>query len=265
MSAPLPDLSVLITRLRRDEPAARAFLLFGSFARRDAGSFSAIDLRIITTGSPVERDRVAFLTINSRLVHVSIEVRPLAELVAASADPACWRWLAGFCAAAQVLDDPDGLLAVLRAAVAAYRPERSLASAQIHYHLETLIESHQEVRHSAATGDTVTMLIAARTVADHAATLLAALSPPVPDAGGGASYHQIVSLARTPPTWAADYRVCAGLTLEGRTTRMVAAAAGRITTGVLCLLREDTGLSVPGALGGYLADGTLLRYLQQEA
>jgi hypothetical protein len=65
-----------LSELRRIEPRARAFIVFESDARSDAGPYSDLDLRVITAGEPVERDRVQFLGGSDRpLLHVSMGTR----------------------------------------------------------------------------------------------------------------------------------------------------------------------------------------------
>jgi hypothetical protein len=263
----LPELAPLIAELRGAEPRARAFLVFGSFARGDAGPYSDVDLRVITAGEPVERDRVRFLGGEAGpLVHVSIGTRSFAELAALLQKPDEWPWTAGILARAQVLDDPDDLVGTLRRLVETHRPARLATAAGVHYDLETLLEAISKCKNAQAAGSEGELFVSARHVAECAVVLLLALNEVVPALGRRAWRVRARALPVAPPGYAADVALCAGDTGQARASAEVFAAAMRLGEGTLRLLMErQAGLPLDGALARYLRDGTLLRYVRQRA
>lgn len=265
MSRSLPDLAPLIAELREAEPGARAFLVFGSFGRGDAGPYSDIDLRVITAGPPAARDRVRFLGgRDAPLVHVSIGSRSYAELVARAAEPSGWAWIAGFCASARVIDDAHDLLGALRRVVEAHRPARLTTTTGMHYDLETLLEYLAKCKNARVAGDDRELFAAARLVADYAADVLLPLNgvAPVPSERGVRARALAFTVA--PPGYREDHTVCAGYTAGARGVGTVFAAAMRLGEGVVRVLMERVAETpLEGALAGYLRDGTVLRYVRQ--
>lgn len=260
-----PELAPLIAELRVAEPRARAFLIFGSFARGDAGPYSDVDLRIITAGEPVERDRVRFLGgSEGPLVHVSIGSRSFAELAALLQKPDEWPWIAGILARAQVLDDPDDLIGILRRLVETHRPARLISAAGLHYDLETLLEGITKCKNAHFRGDEAEILVNARHLAEYALVLLVSLNEVVPALGRRAWRQRARALPVAPPGYGADLALCSGDTGQARTSAEVFAAAMRLGEGTVRLLMErQAELPLGGALAGYLRDGTLLRYVRQ--
>ena len=263
----LPDLAPLIAELRAAEPRARAFLVFGSFARGDAGPYSDVDLRIITAGEPVERDRVRFLGGDEGpLVHVSIGSRSFAELVGLLQKPDEWPWMAGILARVQVLDDPDDLVGTLRRLVEAHRPAHMTTAAGMHFDLETLLESVTKCKNAHARGDEGELFVSARHVAEHAIVLLLSLNDVTPALGRRAWRRRATTLPVAPPGYGTDIALCTGDTGQARSGADVFAAAMRLGEGTMRLLMERQELlPLLGALAGYLRDGTLLRYVRQRA
>lgn len=263
----LPDLAPLVAELRVAEPGARAFLLFGSFARGDAGPYSDVDLRVITAGEPVERDRVKFLGCdNGPLLHVSIGCRPFAELVARLQKAHEWPWMAGFLAGARVVDDPSDLLGMLRRLVDVYRPAQLTTAAGTHYDLETLLEGITKCKNAWSRADEGELFASARQVSEQVTALLLPLNDVVPALGRKAWRMRTATLPVAPPDHAQDLALCAGTAGQPRTAGEVFAAAMRLTEGTLQLLMErQAQLPLRGALAEYLRDGTLLRYVRQRA
>jgi hypothetical protein len=261
----LPELAPLIAELRVAEPRARAFVIFGSFARGDAGPYSDVDLRIITAGEPVERDRVRFLGGDAGpLLHVSIGSRSFAELAALLQKPDEWPWMAGILARGHVLDDPDDLVGTLRRLVETHRPARLTTAAGMHYDLETLLEGVTKCKNAHAAGDESELFVNARHVAEYVLFLLIALNEVVPAPGRRAWRMRARALAVAPAGYGADLALCTGDTGQARTSAEVFAAAMRLGEGTVQLLMErQAQLPLQGALATYLRDGTLLRYVRQ--
>ncbi|AUX42135.1 uncharacterized protein SOCE26_035620 [Sorangium cellulosum] len=261
--SPLPDIAPLVAELRGLEPRARAFAVFGSHARGDAGPCSDLDLRVITAGEPVERDRVRFLGgVDGPLLHVSIGSRSLRELVARAESPSGWPWMAGFCASARAIDDPQDLLGVLRRVVESHRPDRITTAAGAHYDLESLLEYLAKCKNARAAGRDLELLAAALHLAEHAMALLVPLNEV--SAVGGEDEHRaaVLAFAVAPPGYREDVVLCAGWSASARPPAAVFAAAMRLAEGTARLLmsRADA-LPLRGALADYLRDGTVLRYI----
>lgn len=263
----LPDLVPLTAELRSAEPRARAFMVFGSFARGDAGPYSDVDLRIITAGEPVERDRVRFLGGDQGpLVHVSIGSRSFTELATSLKKPDEWPWMAGILARAHVLDDPDDLVGTLRRLVETHRPAHLITAAGMHYDLETLLEGITKCKNAHASSDDGEVFVNARHVAEYAIVLLLTVNDVVPALGRRAWRTRAVTLPVAPPGYGADIALCTGDAGQARTGAEVFAAAMRLGEGTLRLLMErHERLPLHGALASYLRDGTLLRYVRQRA
>lgn len=78
-------------RLRQHEPDALAILIFGSYGRGDAGPYSDLDLRVITSAPPRVPDRWHFVPhpeAPGRLLHVSVGARTMDEILSQASDPA---------------------------------------------------------------------------------------------------------------------------------------------------------------------------------
>ena len=77
--APQDVLDRVVERLRTEEPALRAVLLGGSFARGEGDEYSDIDLLGRTDGEPRVDFRTWFLAASTgRVFQLSIEMEPLA-------------------------------------------------------------------------------------------------------------------------------------------------------------------------------------------
>lgn len=258
------ELAALTPALLAAEPAALALMLHGSHARGDAGPFSDIDLRIFTATPPLQRDRERVAPCGGRLVHWSIGARTLAEKLAEIADPEVWPWAAAHYRDMQPLHDPHDLLRVLRAAVAAARPEPAAYAPPVGHALSDLLEYVAKLKNAEHAPPDPDVFDAAKRVARRCEIALRPFNP----VGVFASEIELNAYFRTlpvaPPGWAADRAVCLGLSEAARPFQAVLNAALRLALGTLDLLCERAdALALPADLDAALRGGALHTYVQQ--
>jgi hypothetical protein len=89
----------------RGEESVRAFFLFGSLARKEAGAFSDVDVRVVTDAPPKIGARMCVVDIGGAPTHVSLGARALDGMKASAKSAAGWAFMAGFVDVAVALDD----------------------------------------------------------------------------------------------------------------------------------------------------------------
>ena len=267
-SSPMMDISAvlmpLVDELHEAEPRARAFLLFGSYARGDAGPHSDLDLGIITAGPPTAHHHARFVDVGGRLLYINIDIQPYAELVRQAQSPSGWPWVAGMCATAQALDDPHDLLAALRLVVEIHRPAPAATVDGAALDLDALIQDLSKCKNARAAGDDLALYAAARHVAEWAVALLLPLNGVEPALGSRHVLARTAGFAVAPPWYREDLALCAGYTGAARPPDSVLTAAMRLAEGTVRILMDHAAeLQLNSSLAGYLRDGTVLRYVRQ--
>ncbi len=261
----LPELQALLSELRDSEPLARAFMIFGSQAREDAGPYSDLDLGVITTGPPVQRDRIRFLrTGDGQLRQVSIYSRPFTEFVEHTHSPYGWCVVAGIFAVVKVLEDPLGLVGVLRRLVEINRPPQLTSKDGTYIDLDMLLGYLAKLKNAYAAGNEIELFFAAQQVAQYFTALLVPLNEVRPFMSEHESRTRMLALAVAPPDYAADVKICAGWTTSARSLEVVFAAAMRLAEGVVKLLAEHLDkLSLDDRFLEDIRNGTVLSFVQE--
>ncbi len=266
-TGPLEDLLAgLVPELLLLEPSAVAVLLFGSFARGNRGPFSDLDVRIVTRGSPLERDRMRVLPVEGSLLHVSIGARALEEIVAEASDPEEWPGVEyRYLAAVPLWQDGDEVLATIHEAIRAACPSPQALWRTADHDIESLLEKLAKAKNAAARLDAPALFANTAQVALLSARLLRPLNPPWTSLDA-ATIPQAFTTWRHEPSGAEwDARLCLGFQEEPRTLSATLLSALRLTTGTLAFLRAHRELLPLGAsLAGLLSDGTLERLALQE-
>jgi hypothetical protein len=258
------DYGPWVARLRGLEPGALAVLLQGGHARGDAGPYSDIDLRIVTAGPPLARDRAFLEEDGGRIVHYSVGSRPLDELVSATADALIWPWLAAHYETVRPLWDPHDLVGLLRRSVEANRPGPLPYVDGLFLELEAMVEEVAKVRNAAAVSDYLTAARAAYEAGDLAWKVLQRCADPRPLANQAAGVERMLALGQAIPGYRADLAICMGLTPEPRPLETLSRAAVDLAEGVVTWVetwlprRPETE-----AVRAFLGEGRLLRYVRQ--
>ena len=261
----LPDLQTLLSEVRNNEPFARAFVIFGSQARDDAGPYSDLDLGVITTGPPCQRDRIRFLkTSESQLRQVSIYCRPLTEFVEHTYSPYGWSVVAGIFGAAKVLEDPLDLVGVLRRLIEVNRPAQLTSKDGMYTDLDMVLGYLAKLKNAYAAGNELELLFASQQVAQYVTAILI----PLNEVRSFVSEHEF--RARTlafdiaPPDYAADLKLCAGWTLSARSPEAVFTAAMRLAEGIVKLAAQHLDkLSLDDSLIEEIRNGTILSFVRE--
>jgi len=252
-----------VPRLRALEPGALAVLVQGSHARGDAGPFSDVDLRVVTSGTPRERDRVVFEEEDGRLVHYSVGARPLAELVAATTDAEIWPWLAEHYATVRPLWDPSDVVGLLRRTVQANTPGPRPYLDGLYLELETMVEEAAKVRNAAEAGDYLGAARAAQEAADEAWKVLYRCADPRPLATQREGVERMLRVGEGIPRYRENFLLCAGLTPDPRPLDALARAAVGLAEGVVAWVTAHVDELDQPRVAKLLADGQLARYLRQ--
>ena len=251
--APQDVLDRVVERLRREEPALQAVLLGGSFARGEGDEYSDIDLTGQTDGEPRVEYRTWFYpTSGGRLVHVSIEMEPLAPPV--PQEPASWSL--GF-----PVREPQRYVWSTPAAVQVLGADPSLHFPEGPPEFGDFVELHMKVKRAVERQDHRQLRWAARLLAEYAPPLLRRFNDEVVVRTPLEAFAAALSLSNAPEHYREEFETCAGF--AAATNAEIAASANRLAREMVAYLRERAPESdpAPDSLDEALRNGTLERYM----
>lgn len=257
-----PSIDAWSARLRTEIPDVVAVLLKGSYVHGTAGPWSDLDFDVLVERPEPVKDYLAWLVDgpNGHLVHISVAVKDVPSWAAEGDHAATWAF--GFPSREQftVLWARDDT--VCQRLDPPYRDHPATDP-----ELEDFIEELGKARNAHLRGEELTCRIACQELAVLCPTLLIPLNKTVSPATRPAALRAALDLAIAPAGYRDDMLVCLGLSGAASSVDEVLAAAERLATGTLALLREWIDAVrhlLPPDLAAYLADGTLERYLQSE-
>lgn len=224
----------LVERIRGDEPSTRALFLYGSFARKDQGAFSDIDIRVVTAGAPVVKARMTVIDHDGKPTHVSIGARSIEAMEAAASSAAGWAFMAGFVDVAVTLDDPHGVRERIRSALV--RPARLESESGLDADLEDIVEHLAKTRNAFARGAHDRVMRHAWNVAKNVRRALVPFGPVEPARRGGETEERAV--ATMPPRFRADLALASGETPWARAPLDVVRACGRVAVETVAKLEK---------------------------
>ncbi len=248
-------------RLRTEIPGTAAVLLKGSHVLGTAGPWSDVDFDVLVDRSVPVEEYLAWLVDGpgGHLVHVSVAVTDIRSWLEAGNEPA--RWAFGFPAREMAMllwSRDDALRERLD------QPCRDHPA--VDPELEDFIEELGKARNAHLRGDALSCRVACQELAELCPTLLVPLNALARPATRPAALTAALNLTIAPAGYRSDMLLCLGLSGQGATADEVLAAAERLVSGTLSLLRERIDAVahlLPSDLAGYLADGTLERYLER--
>lgn len=246
-------------RLRTEIPEAVAVLLKGSYVHGTAGPWSDLDFDILVERPESVEEYLAWLVEgpDGHLVHVSVAVEDVRSWLDAGDEAAAWAFGFPSREAMTLLWARDD---ALRKRLGQPYRDHPAADPEI----EDFIEELGKARNAHLRGDELACRIACQELAELCPTLLSPLNELVRPATRPAALTAALDLAIAPAGYRDDMLLCLGLSGRASTADDVLAAAERLVSGTLSLLRERidrVGHLLPSDLGGYLVDGTLERYL----
>ena len=249
-----------VERLRREESGVVAVLLKGSYARGDAGPHSDVDFDLLTHGRPRVPYPVYIEKRDGRLLHVSVAVKRLDDWLSREAEPAPWSYSLPVAEATRLLWADESVRDELD------RP--ALLRPPGDPELEDFVECAGKVRNALQAGDELRLCLAAQDLARLCPSVLLPLNPATVVGTRPGALRAALSFPVSPPGYRDDMLTCLGMSGRATTAREVRDAALRLATGTLELLRPHAERLAPllqPDLARYLADGTLQRYLEQDA
>lgn len=248
-------------RLRTEIPGTAAVLLKGSHATGAAGPWSDVDFDVLLDCPEPVEEYLAWLVDgpDGHLVHVSVAVADIRSWLESGNEAA--RWAFGFPSRAAAT-----LLWVRDDALRARLDHPCRDHPAVDPELEDFIEELGKARNAHLRGDELSCRIACQEIAELCPTLLVPLNGLARPATRSAALTAALDLAIAPAGYRNDMLLCLGLSGQGSTADEVLAAAEHLVSGTLSLLRERIDAVahlLPSDLAGYLADGTLERYLER--
>jgi hypothetical protein len=251
-----------VNRLRAEIPGALAILLKGSHVRGNAGPFSDVDFDVLVDDTEIDDPYPVWIVEHDgRLVHVSVAVERLDDWVRGFREVASWSF--GFRSR-----EVTRLLWVARRSLVAEldRPWREHPAAEPE--IEDFIEELGKARNAAMRGDEVSLRLAVQELAELAPTLLAPLNEPRFPGTRPEAMAMALDLETVPNGYRRDMLECLGLSGRGLTTDEVLAAGERLVMETLAQVEANIEVFEPlvkPRFLGLVRDGTMRRYLEQEA
>jgi hypothetical protein len=223
-------------RLLREVPDAVGIFLGGSQLRGDAGPYSDIDFDIVVARGPRDEWPGFVATRGDRPVRISTWIRDVDAWLAASQEPQDWAFRLP-CA------DP------LRLCWAEASWRERLDRTELTYPAGPPEVDHFEgevgkVVNAWVAGDEPVLRLAAADLALSVVSLLAPLNPRPPVRSRAEALRSLLGFDRAPAGYRTDMPTCLGLRGEPAPAG-VAAAARRLATGTLQVLRTHEGALVP--------------------
>jgi phosphoribosyl-AMP cyclohydrolase len=254
-----PIIAHWVDYLRTTIPGTVAIFLKGSHARGDAGPHSDFDFDVLTDHAPAPRFLAYLDETDGNLIHISVAIFETTSWLAYLSEPVPWSFSLSAVEAARLLwHREDAPAAILEPTTLQHPPGDP--------ELEDFVADFGKVKNAYLQGDELALRLAAQGLAHLSPTLLRLINPPVYP---GTHYQALVAVLDfpiAPPSYREDMLTCLGLSGRATTVDDVYAAASRIATGVITLLRlhavQFTATFEPD-LPTYLASGTLQRYLEQ--
>lgn len=232
----IPELAPLLEHIRREENVL-AFFLYGSLARKEQGTFSDIDVRVVTVDAPKIKARMSVVDVNGVPTHVSVSARALDNMQASAKSAAGWAFTAGFVDVAVPLDDAaDGVRAQIRDAL--IKPARLESESGLHSDLEDIIEHLAKTRNACDRNESERVFRHAWHVAKNVRRALVPFGPVEPARRGGETEER--ALVTMPRAFRDELALVAGETSWARDPRGVAAASARIARDVVVKLEALT-------------------------
>ncbi len=278
--APLPDIGFLdewAARLRQgaDRPVV-GIMLRGSHARRAATEHSDVDVDVLVTdeerpGSPAPgasaapaissrapyaARRAYLVEFEGRLVHVSVATRDVRSWVRRLGQPADWAFGLPVTAPARLIWAAPEWRRRIDLPVLCQPADEP--------RLEEIIATLGKIAGAWCSGDPTGVRLAAADLARLCPSVLRLVNPSVRVASRRGALAAALDLPVAPPGYRDDMLRCLGL--RPGATGEVAAAAGRLVTGIVSLVRpyaEEIAAVAGADLADALVDGRLDRYLGQ--
>lgn len=240
-------------------------MIFGSQARSDAGPYSDLDLGVITTGPPCQRDRIRFLKMgDGQLRQVSIYSRPFTEFMEHTHSPYGWSVVAGIFSIVKVLEDPLDLVGVLQRLIEVNRPAQLISKDGMYIDLDMLLGYLAKLKNAYVAGNEIDLFFAAQQVALSVTAILVPLNAVQPFMSEHEFRARMLAFAVAPPDYAADVKLCAGWTTSARSPQMIFTAAMRLAEGIVKLLAQHLDkVSLDDAFIEAIRNGTVLRFVQE--
>jgi phosphoribosyl-AMP cyclohydrolase len=249
-----------VERLQRDEPDAVAILLKGSAARGDAGPHSDVDFDVLTASGPREAYRAYLVETRAGwLTHVSVAIHDIAGWLAQETEPAECAFSLSVAEVTRLVWTRDDTWHERLARPALPHPPGQAE-------LEDFIADFGKVKNAHVARNELALRLAAQGLAQRCPSLLRLVNP---ELQVGTRYEALLAsldFPVTPPGYREDLLVCLGLGGRATTADEVYAAARRLVTGVVEVLRPHAQHLAPefeAHLPMYLANGTLQHYVAQ--
>lgn len=243
-------------------PDAAAILLKGSYARGEPGPLSDVDFDVLVDPGP-RHDYLTYLSrrVDGHLIHVSVAVHDVAAWLAEAHEPESWAFGLPVSETTRLLWARDEALRRRLDRPAREHPPRAPE-------LEDFVEAFGKVRNALLCGDEFALRLAAQTLGQLCPSLLRPINPDVCPSHRHEALLAALTFPITPEGYRDDLVLCLGLSGHASTPQGILDAARRLTEGTLALMREHAHqlqAELPPNLYGYLRDGTLERYVRQDA
>jgi phosphoribosyl-AMP cyclohydrolase len=250
-----------VRRLRREVPDGVAVFLGGSYVRGDAGPSSDVDFDVLVADGPRDEWPVWFDAEEDRLVRVDAWIRDVPRWLASQEEPQDWAF-------GLRSSEPLRLCWVADESWRARLDRSELEHPAGQPELEHFLGDLGKVANAHRRGDELGLRLAAQDLARSCPALLRPVNPdPNPPVGSRhAALLAALEVDVAPPGYRDDLLVCLGLAGKPSSAEEVHAAACRLATGVMELVKShvDTFTRLlPPQLSASLADGSLRRYTAQ--
>lgn len=256
------DLDAWVSRLRQDIPNVVAVILKGSHARGTADAHSDIDFDVLVDREPYEDYLALFEEVApGQFWHVSIAVKDLTGWMANAREPVSWGYGLPAAETTRLLWARDEMLRTQLDRPARMHPPEEPE-------LEDFIEAWGKVRNALQTYDGLGARLAAQKIGRLCPGLLRPINPETRPSNRREAMQAVLTLPVAPGGYREDLLCCLGLGSEATSAGDIHNAAQRLVFGTIALLREHAETMqplLPADLHGYLIDGTLDRYVRQDA
>jgi phosphoribosyl-AMP cyclohydrolase len=242
-----------VRRLRREVPDGVAVFLGGSYVRGDAGPSSDVDFEVLVADGPRDEWPVWFDAEEDRLVRVDAWIRDVPRWLASQEEPQDWAF-------GLRSSEPLRLCWVADESWRARLDRSELEHPAGQPELEHFLGDLGKVANAHRRGDELGLRLAAQDLARSCPALLRPVNPdPNPPVGSRhAALLAALEVDVAPPGYRDDLLVCLGLAGRPSSAEEVHAAACRLATGAMELVKShvDTFTRLlPPQLSAALADG----------
>jgi predicted nucleotidyltransferase len=213
-------------------------LVYGSYAFGKMHKYSDIDIAAFTRKTPARKSIFRFADHEKARALLTIHFKQFSKALGDFKKPEEWIWDAAY-KYAKVLFDRNHNMDKLKAELDKHKVTSEDFFQYIPREASEVLEYVGKLKNAYRQKDALNVLYAARTIAEICYNILRPFNPVWLYTSESEIYPTFLSLKNKPKHYVDDFKICSGLTLKKRSTRLIFNSAMRLTRETTDFLRRN--------------------------